>query len=86
MALPLDAQDTRFGPAEELSSGDTTFTGILYPSPTLYDLDGDGKRELVVGDLRGQVRASKKLDGGALAWSKLENVRQGEKPLKLFNW
>lgn len=79
-------QKASFGPAEQLTGDDAAFTGIYYPSPTLHDLDADGKRELVVGDLRGYVQFSEKLDGGALAWSKLANVKMGDKPLKLFNW
>jgi len=30
-------------------------TNQMYPSPAIYDIDGDGKPNLVVGDIRGRL-------------------------------
>jgi hypothetical protein len=35
----------------------------LYPSPVLHDMNGDGRADLVLGDLWGRVTVSTRLDG-----------------------
>lgn len=46
----------RFAPARRISAQDA-FAGSerLFPSPVLFDVDGDGHRDLVVADLRGSL-------------------------------
>ena len=74
-----------FDAPEALLTADSPFTGQMYPSPVLRDIDGDGKAELVVGDLPGRMRfATRK--GNGLQWSKLYPMKSGDEPLRLNNW
>lgn len=68
-----------------LTQGDATFEKTIYPTPVLQDLDDDGVRELVVGDLMGYLNVCKP---GAtdVAWAAQEPVKVDGKPLKLNNW
>ncbi len=62
--------------------------GILYPSPHMFDVDGDGQDEIVMGDLWGVLHVSKKLPGDdPMAWSEATPLQSsdGEK-LKFSNW
>ena len=74
-----------FDAPEALLTADSPFTGQMYPSPVLRDIDGDGKAELVVGDLPGRMRFASRVDKG-LSWSKLEPMKSGDEPLRLNNW
>lgn len=62
--------------------------GLLYPSPALFDVDGDGAAELVLGDLIGNVWKHERSEGeDTLAWSKRERVQASDgKDLKFNNW
>ena len=83
---PLTAQvRVDFAPAQPWLEGSAPFTGILYPSPTLYDLDKDGKRELVIGDLPGRIVFAKRGEGVA-TWQKRQPLEADNAPLKLNNW
>lgn len=73
----------KFGAPEALTTNGKSMTGILYPSPALRDIDGDGKSELLIGDLRGFIQVA---EGDGLAWGKLEQLKSGKEPLKLHNW
>ena len=60
----------------------------LYPSPVLYDINGDKRPDVVVGDLFGKVTIalrSKENPPGALGVENPLNDRDG-KPLKFHNW
>ena len=61
---------------------------ISYPTPTLFDIDNDGARELVIGDLWGTLRVYEK-DGntGSVAWKtgKILQAYDGRE-LKVSNW
>jgi hypothetical protein len=48
----------------------------LHASPTVFDLDGDGQWELIVGDVDGYVSAYRPegKQGGTPAWQKIERV------------
>ncbi len=88
LALPVAALaqvQADFDPPVALTSDGAPFTGILFPSPTLHDLDGDGKRELVIGDLPGRIVFARPGDGIA-KWQKREPLQSNKKPLKLNNW
>ena len=60
----------------------------LYPSPALFDLDGDGVLEMIVGDLFGNLMVSKRVPGDdRLAWTRAEPMEGADgKPLKFNNW
>ena len=62
--------------------------GILYPSPKLQDLDGDGISEMLIGDLRGQLLFSKRQGSSdATQWTTLEPVQTADgEPIKFDNW
>ncbi len=82
---PGDDETNLFDPPEALLTADSPFTGQMYPSPVLQDIDGDGKAELIVGDLPGRMRfATRK--GNDLQWSKLNPMESGDEPLRLNNW
>ena len=82
-----NADSSQFGAAEQLTAGGKAMTGIYYPSPTLYDIDGEQHKELVIGDLRGRIMVAQPSKGKAgLAWSELEQLQSNKKPLKLNNW
>lgn len=62
---------------------------IMYPSPVLFDIDGDGKNELVLGSIFGDLFACENTNEGKgdPTWDKpvaVENV--DNVPLKLNNW
>ncbi|MDP6929337.1 MAG: hypothetical protein QF412_06510 [Planctomycetota bacterium] len=88
------AQDTppsttaKFDAPVELTADGEPMRGILYPSPTLYDIDGDQKRELLIGDLRGYVRVAQPgAERGSIKWSELEHLKSKDnEKLKLHNW
>ena len=60
----------------------------LYPSPVLYDVDGDGALEMIVGDLRGNLVVSERLPSDdTTAWSEPEPLERADgKPLEFNNW
>lgn len=58
----------------------------LYPSPRLYDIDADGQRELVIGDLFGHVHFAEKVGDDPATWGKLEKLVTDERALKFHNW
>ena len=62
--------------------------GRLYPSPTLFDLDGDGVSEMIVGDLFGNLTVSKRIAGeDTLAWTAPEPLKGADgEPLEFSNW
>ena len=79
----------RFAAPERIRAGDAfAGEGRLYPSPVLHDVDGDGRLDLVVGDLRGMVtvalRTSSKAPVTFGAEKPLED--RGGRPLKFHNW
>lgn len=70
----------------ELFANGASINSVMYPSPTLYDLDGDGKRELVIGDIFGSIHACVQQDGKT-AWGEMVKLESVDgKPLKLNNW
>ena len=62
--------------------------GILYPSPHMYDVDGDGRSEILLGDLAGRLHVAEKLPGDdPLAWSESEPLKGADgEILKFHNW
>ena len=59
--------------------------GRLFPSPVYHDLNGDGRADLVVGDLRGHLTVAVRGDGAT--FGKEENVLGADgKIVDLQNW
>lgn len=77
-----------FAAPELITAGDTTFEKIIYPTPVLQDIDLDGDRELVIGDLIGNLWSCDPLSAGEDAgWARMEAVTAANgKPIKLNNW
>lgn len=68
----------------EIRAGESTFARILYPSPVVFDIDGDGTDELVIGDLMGHLHVSEREEAG---WGRSTRVKDaGGNDLKFDNW
>ncbi|MGE0434982.1 MAG: hypothetical protein AB7S36_22185 [Planctomycetota bacterium] len=88
------AAPATFAAPVPVTNGDDNFSKLLYPTPVLQDVDGDGVRELVVGDLRGYLYvcdtppATATADGkpADVAWTAMANMQCNGKPIKLNNW
>lgn len=66
VAATATAQSPDFGPPVRITAGDTLLgEGRLYPSPVYHDMDGDGRADLVVGDLRGHLTVALRVAGTA---------------------
>jgi hypothetical protein len=82
-----DAPKERFAPPVQLTAGGERHTGILYPSPTLYDTDDDGHPELLIGEIFGTITVSHKdADAASTDWLAAEPMEAEGKPIKLNNW
>ena len=73
-------------PIRLTAEGEPLGKSLLYPSPRLHDIDGDGAAELVVGDLRGRVMVAEKAGDGLATWGALEPFRTDGRDLKFHNW
>lgn len=86
----LPAQDApRFAPPVRLRAGDA-FLGVdrLYPSPVFHDMNGDGRADIVVGDLRGRITIAlrEEGDGPARFAAETKLMAQDGKELDFANW
>ena len=84
------AQAPQFAPPVRLKAGDT-FLGEnrLYPSPVLHDLDGDGRVDVVVGDLVGALTVAPRANAaaGAPTYGPEAKVLAADgQPLDFDNW
>ena len=78
--------EARFAPPVRMKAGDAFLGGgRTYPSPSLHDLDGDGRLDVVVGDLAGNVTVATGLEDGGFAKEAAVKNREGE-PLTFDNW
>jgi hypothetical protein len=88
-AATAAAQSPQFAPPVRLKAGDA-FLGEkrLYPSPVLHDLDGDGAKDVVVGDLVGALTVAPRAAGSrAPAYGAETKVLAADgKPLDFDNW
>lgn len=87
-AMSLPAQT--FDAPKMLKAGDAPIGHLLnkrerlYPSPALHDLDGDGVKDLVIGDLFGSLTWCK---GGKEGFGEEKTLMAADgKPLKFSNW
>jgi hypothetical protein len=60
----------------------------LFPSPVFHDMNGDGQRDLVIGDLRGRLTIALRLPGSGPARFGAETKLLGAdgKELDFANW
>ena len=71
----------------QLTAGGESFKDVIYPTPVLFDVDRDDQRELVIGDLRGNIFVCKNegdADNGA--WTTKQSLTVDGKPIRLNNW
>ena len=94
LLLPLLAVvdgPTRFAAPERLLADGRPINaeeGMLYPSPVLFDVDGDGQDELVCGDLWGHLWVHESAaEAGEPAWLAPEKLKSADgEVLKVPNW
>ncbi|MHC4933242.1 MAG: hypothetical protein ACYTGV_13745 [Planctomycetota bacterium] len=80
-----EIDNAQFAAPKRIQAGEAFLgEGRLYPSPVLHDVDGDGKSDIVVGDLFGKVTVALRASGAFAAETPLLD-RDG-KPLKFHNW
>ena len=72
----------------QLHSGEAAMgSEIRYPSPHVLDFNGDGVKEMIVGDLTGAVRVAHPMAGDDdVAWGELAPLTTDGRELKFHNW
>ena len=89
LGAPVLAQtQATFAPPVRIQAGEEFLgAGRLYPSPVMHDVDGDGKLDIVVADLKGQVTVAHRLPGEGVRFGPEKPLEaQGGKALKFHNW
>jgi hypothetical protein len=84
------AQDSdgsvRFAAPKRIQAGGAFLgEGRLYPSPVLHDIDGDGRADVVVGDLFGRVTVAHRSSDRSFSSEEKLKAKNG-KELKFHNW
>ncbi|MEO6595489.1 MAG: hypothetical protein ABIP94_12115 [Planctomycetota bacterium] len=82
------AQSPTFAVPVRLRAGDK-FLGEarMFPSPVYHDLNGDGRADIVVGDLPGRLTVAYRTDAATATFGKEENVLGADgKQVDLHNW
>ncbi len=79
-------QTTQFKAPVRLQAGDEMLgMGRLYPSPVAHDLNRDGRFDIVVGDLRGNLTFALQKQGGTFT-SEQDLKDASGKVLDFGNW
>ena len=55
VVFDLQQQKIKFTVDFDLTTGGTTYAGYIYAQPTVVDLTGDGKLEIIIGTAVGYV-------------------------------
>jgi len=77
--------EVRFAAPVRIRAGEALAgAGRYFPSPVLHDMNGDGRPDLVIGDLMGSVTVALRTDAGFAAEQPVLD-RDG-RPLKFHNW
>ena len=85
LGTALSAQ-VELAPPVELKAGDTPVGNQrLYPSPSFYDVNGDGLQDIVVGDLIGKVTFALRQKDGSFAAEQDMKDAEG-KAVEFDNW
>jgi len=81
-----DAPHTKFAAPVRLQAGDKLLgKGRLYPSPAAHDINGDGRFDIVVGDLRGHLTYALQQQDGTFGDEQKLKATDG-KVLDFGNW
>ncbi len=79
-----------FAPPVRIKAGDAWLgADRLYPSPVLHDIDGDGRRDVLVGDLFGRVTMALTVnteDGGTKLAAETPLLDRRGEELIFHNW
>ncbi len=85
----VPAAGTKFAPPIRMKVGDQ-YLGEKrsYPSPVLQDMNGDGRPDLVIGDLRGKITVALRQPGDGLPQFAADKALKGRdgKDLNFANW
>ena len=83
------AQTPTFAPPVRVKAGEAFLGGTrMFPSPVFHDIDGDGRQDIVVGDLMGRLTFARRVEGaGVPAYEAEAKVldAKGEQ-VNLQNW
>ncbi len=86
---PAATAPTTFAPPLRVKAGDLLLgEKRLYPSPVLQDMNGDGRADLVIGDLRGKITVALRQPGAGLPQFAVDTALKGRdgKDLDFANW
>ncbi|HLU40267.1 MAG TPA: hypothetical protein VK081_12845 [Planctomycetota bacterium] len=78
-----------FAPPVRLQAGEKFMgEGRLYPSPVFHDVNGDGRLDVVIGDLMGRLTVALRLPGdGPPRFGEEQPLKNADgQPLKFHNW
>jgi len=79
-----------FEPPVRLKAGDAfidTGADIAYSGPSVFDLDGDGKRDLLVGNFRGHVQVFRNVGDDAARRFEAKGFLEADgKVVEIPNW
>lgn len=81
-----DADPPRFAAPKRLMAGEKLLgTGRAYASPVLHDLNGDGHKDVVIGDLFGRITVAYGDASGKYGAEEKVMDRNGDQ-LEFSNW